>query len=372
MRYLIINTDYQAFLDWLYAQHPGLESEPYCEQCRVRNETLFGLSDAYSFNLRQLGHEAWDVYVNNEHAQKAWAREHGMAVDAVRWSGRLRRGVVPWISRIPAMDWFPEIFARQVAEYRPDVLVNLAVDGVDGALLRTVKPHVRLLIGQHAAPLPPDTDLGCYDLLLSSLPNLVETFRRQGLHAELRRLAFDPRVLERLEQMTPSVEVSFVGCLSPNHGSRLQLLKAICAKADVELWGPDLPPLPDRQVLEQRYRGPAWALDMYAALKRSKVTLNHHIDMAGVYANNMRMFESTGVGTLLLTDWKENIADLFEPGREVATYRSVDECLEMIAHYLAHESERADVARAGLARTLREHTYFHRMQELSELAASCV
>lgn len=29
MRFLILNTDYPDFLQWLYTQHPGLEEQPY-------------------------------------------------------------------------------------------------------------------------------------------------------------------------------------------------------------------------------------------------------------------------------------------------------------------------------------------------------
>jgi len=35
MKFLILNTDYPEFLRWLYAQHPGLEKQPYEGQMRV-------------------------------------------------------------------------------------------------------------------------------------------------------------------------------------------------------------------------------------------------------------------------------------------------------------------------------------------------
>ena len=44
--------------------------------------------------------------------------------------------------------------------------------------------------------------------------------------------------------------------------------------------------------------------------------------MAKSYANNMRLYEATGVGALLVTDWKENLGEMFEPGKEVVAYRS--------------------------------------------------
>jgi spore maturation protein CgeB len=367
MRFLILNTDYPAFLEWLYASHPGLEEQAYAEQTRVRNETLFGMADFCSTNLRRLGHEARDIYVNNEFAQKAWAREHGVRVDR-RWQVRVRRGFIPWVSRTTS--WFSEVLSEQVAHYRPDVLLNLAIDGISGRFLKGLKPHMRLLMGQHAAPLPSAEDIGCYDLLLSSLPNQVDYFRRMGLRAELKRLAFEPRILERLKASPAKTAVSFVGSLDLVHRSRLQLLERVCERPDVELWGPGVSGLPDAAWLRRRYKGTAWALDMYQILHNSRITLNHHIDVAEQYANNMRLFEATGVGVLLLTDWKVNLSEMFEPGREVVAYRSPEECAELIDYYLEHDAQREAIARAGQQRTLREHSYYHRMQELVDVAAA--
>ena len=78
----------------------------------------------------------------------------------------------------------------------------------------------------------------------------------------------------------------------------------------------------------------------------------------------MRLYESTGVGTFLLTDWKQNLGDILEPKREVATYASSEECLEQVGFYLAHAEQRESIARAGQERTLREHNYRVRMEEL--------
>ena len=41
-----------------------------------------------------------------------------------------------------------------------------------------------------------------------------------------------------------------------------------------------------------------------------------------------RLFEATGVGTLLVTDWKKNLHEMFEPGKEVIVYHSPEECAE--------------------------------------------
>ena len=57
-----------------------------------------------------------------------------------------------------------------------------------------------------------------------------------------------------------------------------------------------------------------------ACSRDARISLNRHIDVAEGYANNMRLYEATGVGALLLTDAAPNLGELFEPGRRSSTY----------------------------------------------------
>lgn len=112
---------------------------------------------------------------------------------------------------------------------------------------------------------------------------------------------------------------------------------------------------------------PLYGLEMLRALSKAKIGLNVHIDAAGEYAGNMRLFEVTSVGSCLVTEHKKNIRDLFEPDKEIMTYKSVDECVEKIKWLLEHPKEREDIAKTGQARTLKEHTYKKRAEELNEI-----
>jgi spore maturation protein CgeB len=58
---------------------------------------------------------------------------------------------------------------------------------------------------------------------------------------------------------------------------------------------------------------------------------------------------------------------MFEPGKEVVSYRTPEECTELIQYYLEHDEERKSIASAGQKRVLQEHTYYHRMQEFLEV-----
>ncbi len=387
MRFLIINTDYPEFLTWLYAQHPGLEKEAYEVQMLARDESLFGWADFYADNLRRLRHEAHNIYANNEFMQKAWAREHGIAVQEARpldprvrdTLQRARRAgyesplrflrplflpVLKWLGSPQA--WSLDILAAQIRHYQPDILLNLNI-GLSTDLLRDLRPHTRLLVGQHASPLPNGQDYGIYDLIISSLANFVDYFRQQGVRSEYLPLGFEPAVLPQVGEPEEVQGVSFVGSLFQVHESRRRWLEYVCQRVPVEVWGHGFNDLPQNSAVHKRYKGTAWGVHMYRILKGSLATLNHHIDVAGPYANNMRLYEATGVGTLLITDWKDNLHEMFDPGTEVVAYRSAQECVELIHYYLTHEDERETIARAGQRRTLSEHTYYHRMQELVDI-----
>jgi spore maturation protein CgeB len=368
MKFLILNADYAEFLYWLYAQQPGLESQPYEHQMRARNESLFGTADFYSSNLHKLGHEAWDIHVNNKFLQKAWADEHGLRLDSgQRWKFRLRKGIIPWVSLAANRPWLYEILTAQIKHYRPDVLFNQAMGGVSVDFLRGIRPYVKLLVGEHAATRLSETEnWSVYDLVVSSFPPTLDWFRLKGVPAELNRLAFEPRVLSCLKVGERRIPISFVGSFYSVHSTRVEWLEYLCRVSQIKIWSPRTNHLPAASPILRSYVGSIWGVEMYQVLRDSVLTLNHHGDVPN-YANNMRLFEATGIGTLLVTDWKKNLHEMFEPGKEVVCYRRREECAEMLQYYLEHDKEREEIAHAGQQRTLRDHTYYQRMQALVDL-----
>jgi hypothetical protein len=384
MRFLVINHDYPEFQQWFYASIENAHKRSYEELMALRHASLFGLAGFFSSNLNRLGHEAWDVRVNDEILQKTWARENGVPLTVESAARREARGLVerfrrfgvhsvarpfkpllrPVIRRFSSDKTLYSILEAQIEHYRPDVLLNQAVDGVSDEFLCTIKHKVRLVVGQIAAPLPERQSLKGYDLMISSLPNYVDHFRKQGLKSELSRLAFEPRVLDHLGQASPTYGATFVGSFFPDHHERTDLLAFLCEAGLIDLWGGNFHRVPENSPILTRYRGKAWGLEMFRILRDSRIAVNHHIGIAEQYANNMRLFEATGVGTLLLTDAKVNLGEMFEIDKEVVTYRTREECLEKIQYYLAHDRERESIARAGQQRTLRDHTYAKRLPEL--------
>jgi glycosyltransferase involved in cell wall biosynthesis len=82
---------------------------------------------------------------------------------------------------------------------------------------------------------------------------------------------------------------------------------------------------------------------------------------------NLRLFEGTACGALLLTDSRANgIEQLFDLGHEVIVYDSDSDLLDKVNYYRAHDAERQQIAEAGQQRCLRDHTFIRRAEQLLE------
>ena len=80
----------------------------------------------------------------------------------------------------------------------------------------------------------------------------------------------------------------------------------------MEIFGYGANKLPINSFVRKNHKGIKWGLDMYKILGRSKISFNRHINTAENNANNMRLYEATGMGSLLLTDMKDNLHNLLK------------------------------------------------------------
>ena len=62
-------------------------------------------------------------------------------------------------------------------------------------------------------------------------------------------------------------------------------------------------------------------------------------------------------GGFCLTDWRPEIEELFESGKEIVTAHSADEMTEKADYYLKHDRERLDIAAAGYKRVKEKYSY---------------
>lgn len=411
MRLLKLGVYYSAYLHQFYKQHPTLASQDYNAQHCALIDDCFGSSDFWTTALSKLGYETSDLIANAEPLQKMWAKEQGLTFNHSNWLFDITGAQVQAFQ--------PDVLL--VADYSTVTAEFLRH-------LKDSCPSIRLILGWCGAPFQDGSIFRECDIVLSCVPEMAAHFQENGHRSRHVNHAFDPRILERIDTSAPSTsDFVFIGSIIKSdqfHLEREKILSKLVAETGLEIWSeaglpsgsggqhdtpfgvsaadgnrarvaashwsqqisaqPLLGPIARRasqfifggsdrfsldlpivkHQIRRLARSPLFGLRMFQQLHDSRVALNTHIDISPLSASNMRLFEATGVGTCLLTDWKSNLSDLFELDSEVVTYRCADECVEKVEYLLEHDSERRRVAANGQRRTLRDHTFDHRAAQI--------
>lgn len=360
MRIHIIDTYYPNFLKYFWREHPDLHKTDYKTQMQALLAERFGTSDFYSYNLQKLGQQSQDFILNDYTIAKSWAKENKKFIADHDVVARIK--LFPLIHRyVGRPKWVQDIALEQIIEEKPDVVYIQDLSILNNETLQAIRNRVKLLVGQIASPLPELHKLRQFGLIISSIPGFVTFLKKNAIPSEYLKLAFEPRLLKEMPKTNRTYDVSFIGSFTPNHRFGTKLLEKTSKNVPVNIWGQHLP---TTSPLRTNYHGEVWGKKMFEVLAQSKIVLNRHISTAGENANNMRLYEATGMGALLITDMKKNIDELFTVGKEIITYTDENDLSEKIKYFLKNENERAKIASSGQKRTLTEHNYLKRMREL--------
>lgn len=85
-------------------------------------------------------------------------------------------------------------------------------------------------------------------------------------------------------------------------------------------------------------------------------------------AVNQRVFDVPATGAFVLTDWRPQMANLFEED-EMACYRDEEEIAELVRFYLSHPRQRAKFAEKARRRVLAHHKWEDRLAEMLKAMA---
>ena len=165
------------------------------------------------------------------------------------------------------------------------------------------------------------------DLALTAAPECVDWYHKEGCPAFFFPEASDSNIFKPMNELPKIYEVSFVG-----------------AKY-----------LPVEEVPK-----------LFA---QSKIVLGVGIIgyCTDFYALKMRDFDGPMSGTCYITQDNKDLESLYDIGKEIVTYKSINECVEKIRHLLDNETEREQIARAGYLRAQHDHTWIQRFKGLLDI-----
>lgn len=398
-RFIKVTSFYKNFLQSYEAANPDVLTLSYEKQHRHLMSQGYGYSNYFPHYLQQnYGIHGHEIIHNARHMQNAWAREHGTELTGNR------------------------LLLEQLKSYKPEILFIQDSANFTASFIQKIREEVgslKLLIGHCCAPYNSESIKAFkhYNVILACSERFLDDFRKEGIHSYLFPHAVESSLVRQMNVSTSPVnEIIFIGSLlyrNQFHKTRISYVEEILRnKLPVKIYGQleqdpwhilklkqatylgvkllsslNIKSILNNEILQKtgqltemprgsRYSSvlrkncrdePVFGLAMLERIAGYTIGFNQHAEVAGDYAANVRMFEVTGAGALLVTDHKLNIQNLFEPGSEILTYTSMEECIEKLQWATAHPEEARQIALAGQQRALKDHSVEKRVDLLHEI-----
>lgn len=369
MKFMQLLDFYPAYLTNLHQRYPELKHQSFALQQEMLFQDGFYGNHMFAPYLKAFGYETQFMIINDPYSQKKWMEEQGFATDGLDLTQVAQTYVVA---------------QKQVQAFQPDILFISTPIIFDSHFIRFLAKRPPFVIGWRAAHIGPTVDWTEFDLILSNVNELLETAMQRGargvakFHPGFPNIVLDQ--LNHIPDLTKKRDVSFAGQITTQHLKRHEHLKEI-GKWPLGLEGEFSIDYFIGTFFEQGHpfhtgldlavsvfmynHGGLWGMDMYRMLAESRICFNDLIDIAAGQSGNMRLFETTGVGSFLLTEWTQDLGQFFELGQEIESYQSLPELKEKIYYYLNHPEAREAIAKNGQARCLRDYSMEKRAKELT-------
>lgn len=359
LRVMQVHALYPTYVQWYYENFPAVGSANFATQTlALRKHGMYGMY-IVAPALAKMGCETQFIYANAQPLQMAWAREHGLRVDA------------------GATSWRQQVLAAQIEDFRPDVLFFSDNHYFDGHFVESLAFRPPLVVTWRSAPVKLDVYWKGFDILLSPLRRIRDLAPHLGVGKALPYLfGYSDALARKTENEPKDTDVMFCGTyetpFQPEcHKLRRQILEGaarLAASAGLRLrlsLSDGKEAVPD--FMRPWLCAPSFGRDMEAEVQRARIGIDcqgwltaqaHGISVLRLSAGdtvNMRLFENIALGTMTITEARGRLAQYFTPGEEVETYASAAECMEKVHYYALHRDEAERVAQCGRERCLRDY-----------------
>jgi spore maturation protein CgeB len=214
-----------------------------------------------------------------------------------------------------------------------------------------------------------------FDAIVSASPSIAHYFKEKKISTFYLQQAFDETILNNVSNYSETEKnIIFIGNFSKYHSYRYEVIEYLLQnEIDIDVYGTVDETVSKNSLLRKKIKPPITGVEMFNLYKQYKIALHvwgggteqNGIDWSS-FAGAKRNFEITGIGTALLTSYQENLNELFSEN-EILTFKTKEECLQKIKHYLSQPEELKKIAQAGQQKTLQTHTFINRAKELLQI-----
>jgi spore maturation protein CgeB len=272
---------------------------------------------------------------------------------------------------------------REIIEtLKPDFLLHTK-DELPPELFNGLRKDIKVIMW-YPDPVIPDwlpPFIKAADVFLTMSEGLVAEFKKYNPHVFWLTQAFEPssfeiREITQKDERFYSSDVTFIG----NLGSKAQYLErrgaienVIDAGLRMKWWGPRIPrkfstlPLIFGK-LGRAYGGKFVWGEEYAKIARLAKVFLAFDSMPHVRKSmSARMYTAVGCGAFYMCLHVDGIEEVLEPGKEIVTFQSREEMIDLLRYYVGRDKLRRKISDAGRKRILHEHTYKTRIRQLTDI-----
>lgn len=324
-------------------------------------------SDFYTYNLKSYDWDTEEFFLNNDiYLEKCGYYYFGITYWFRRQFHRFRN-----MLSHESVPFTEVIIQKHISATKPDVLFIREQVFVRSKFWERFRKD-KLLVSRMDCAIPHDWSPLSFDMIYSNIPVYISFFINIKIRTLQNANGFDKRISSEIYQPGKKKRygVVFVGGLGTYYGfePRTRFFEELISKYGGDFkfgwWGyktGDFSKMFPRLTLA--YMGVTAGLEMFEIYSESTIVINDYGAGVGGMAENQRIYEVMGVGTLLLTKESETLRGWED---YLVTYSDVEDCARKIEYYLSHESERERIAKAGQEFVLRNYNYQDLMAKLSD------
>lgn len=370
----------------------------YDESLRLLQEDSFSWNGCWGGVLSKYNIEVIELYVNFDILNNQWVNEKSnKSINSIH-----------------------DILIAQINYYKVDCVLNTDVNILDSQFVKRIKKETsaKKVYAHLCSPFFTLKDISQYDGIYTCLKAFEEAFKLNGMPSIYMPHCFNNKIVERISnsKTAKSNTIFFAGGVLKGgdlHDERERLLLEFLKenlpldfysevanynyfkshlyntiKASIYSVKKFLTILDFKEELLNKFsvfnkvnskpggilnkkifesaKKPIYGNRLFSTMQNHLISLNVHPGISKNEASNMRLFEATGVGTLLLTDSKENLSSFFEIDSEIVTYNCIEEAVEKAKFLLNNPSVALRIAEAGKKRVELDHTFYNRAPILAE------
>jgi hypothetical protein len=352
----------------------NLEQASFEEQFEMQKRLVPQATLAYAENLLAKGHEVFVSMADHYFIQRAWAKENNINIDIDKMDTLYRQWEIiknihsqnkPFrifyktILKLGYKDiisFYNKILFKQIEMFNPDLIWNIGNTIFKHNLFDNFKNCLKIVEIDGAVTV--EKNLNKYDFVRCSLPSHAKDLKINNIDFQQYSFAFESKWLKNIEKKEKKIDLGFIGSLSPIHKGRIKYLEFLCNHFEnIKIWAPTLAGVDKNSPIRKVYEGELVGIDNLQKMAEIKIVLNYQVDTSNDYCDNIRLFETTGVGAFLLTDMKNNLSNFYTIGEEIIAHQGAESSLNLIKYYLKNEKEREIIAQKGQKKTLIQYSY---------------